>query len=198
MSYLEKATQAARELDRARSMGATDPQEAVVTLSQFEDRLCQALLIETTKVTHVLESTKTASALSPDAARASAALALAADYCEHAAEALDRARQLALDSANRLAKEVPAKVSTWRGELQSKAMLKANPTKASSGYSLLFGSKKALAEAELNKDEDGSPSDEILQSASGEESAQGEKVSPYNKRSILLSSPCTFYLMVSG
>ena len=90
---------------------------------------------------------------------------------EHAAEALDRARQLALDSANRLAKEVPAKVSSWRGELQSKAMLKANPTKAASGYSLFFGSKKALAKAEPDKAEAGLPSEE--------ESAQGEKVSPY-------------------
>ena len=174
MSYLVKATQAARDLDRARSMGDADPQDAVTTLRQFEDLLCKPLALETAKATSAI-STET------EAARASAALGLAADYCEHAAETIERVRQLALGSANSLSKEVPMKVAAWRGELQSKAIVKANPPKSlPSGYSSLFGSKKTLTQSEPKKDLAGqagsSPPEEIIKRVSEEDLTQGRKV----------------------
>jgi len=172
ISYLEKATQAARKLECAQSMGDVDLQDARTTLSQFEELLCKSLELETVK---------TATDLSPEmaeAARASAALGLAGDYCEHAAETLERARQLAQDSANRLAKEVPTKMTTWRCKLQSKVMIKANPAKSLSiGFSSLFESKKAIAKPEPNKNQAGVFStEEALKSATEEDLAQREKV----------------------
>jgi len=166
MSYLEKATHAARKVDDAGSIGG-DLQDELATLSQFEEFLSKPFALETAKAALLLLPDIT------EETRASAALGLAADYCEHAAETLEKVRQLALDSANCLAKEVPAKMATWRGELQSKAMLKANPTKTSlSGFSSLFGSKKAIA----NVDPSMSPSNEILISGTEEDLAQRGEV----------------------
>jgi len=189
VSYLEKATQAARELERAKSIGDKLPAEALQLLGRFEELLCKpleaSLEIFEAAVTKSLElASAVASVFAPpelvsDVARASAGLGLAADYCEHAAETLERARQLALSSANRLVKEVPTKVATWRGELQSKATVKADAPKVTSsgGYSLLFGSKKAPAKAEPNKDVAGvPPSEEILKVATEDDSSQRTKV----------------------
>jgi len=166
--YLEKATQAARKLDCSPSVSAEDLDDARTTLKQFEELVCEPF---------ALEMAKAALDLLPEmavVARASAALGLAADYCEHAAETLEKVRQLALDSANCLAKEVPAKMATWRGELQSKAMLKTSATKVlSSGYSLLLGPKKAVANSEPNKDQAG------VFSSEEEDLARRDKVRPY-------------------
>ena len=166
VSYLEKATQSAREIERARSVGEKLPQAALALLSRFKELLCKPLVtcLEAFEAV-IAKSLEVASAVSlafspaaeflSGAARASAALGLAADYCEHAAETLERARQLALNSANRLVKEVPVKVATWRGELQSKTTLKSDAPKVASsgGYSLLFASsKKAPTKADPNKD----------------------------------------------
>lgn len=159
---MENATEAARKLDRI--VSAEELQEGLTTLSKFEELLCKPL---ETSLAAIYKS-EPANSVSGASADASAALWLAADYLEHAAETLERARQMALDSANRLSKEVPAKVAAWRGELQSKSVVKANPAVSGGSSSWLSWSKKAPA-AVASKKQANMLSSEESQKLMGEE-----------------------------
>lgn len=165
VSYLEKATEAALKLEHTRSMSAADPQEAIeamTTLRQFDDELCKPLAASLdTFVMRLPEVVQAVGALSPEAAeataRASAALGLAADYCEHAAETLERARLLAVGSANRLSKEVPAEMASMRGEWQRKAKPKLDSKGTSAGRYSLHTWLKKESKAEPINEQAGSP-----------------------------------------
>jgi len=155
IAYLEKATEAARMLERI--VSAEEREEALTTLSRFEELVCEPLKSSLAAVSK--------SEPAPSSTEASAALWLAADYLEHAADTLERAHHLSLDYANRLSKEMPAKLANLRCELQT--VSKADPVTVSGGSSSwrslpcsLPWSKKKAPAADSSKKQASMPSSE--------------------------------------
>jgi hypothetical protein len=162
IAYLEKAMEAARMLERI--VSAEEREEALTTLSCFEELVCERLKTSLAAVSK--------SEPAPISTEASAALWLAADYLEHAADTLERARHLSLDYANRLSKEVPAKLANWRRELNNKTVFKADPVTVSGGSSSwrsLPWSKKKAPAADSSKKQASMLSSEETQKKTEEE-----------------------------
>lgn len=125
------ATEAFRELERAKTNGIAFNPETEAKLHGFRDtfrRPIQTLVQRLQKIPKkkltappaLTAATSATVAASTEAAEVAASFGLAADYLELAAETLDRALNQATVVSNKLAKDVPTAVAAMRNALQTK------------------------------------------------------------------------------